>query len=69
MKKTKEKVLKFFEISSKLKKEQVLFALAFLLSFLAIAQGIRAENANKNRIQGYYYKTNVSWGQFDMKVD
>ncbi|MBK1468656.1 MSCRAMM family protein [Parvimonas parva] len=66
MKKIKEKVLKFFEISSKLKRTGA-FALAFLLSFLAIAQGIRAENATKNWIQGYYYKTNVSWGQFDRK--
>ena len=55
MKKIKEKVLKFFEISSKLKRVGS-FALAFLLSFLAIAPSLKAATGSSEWIPGFYYK-------------
>ncbi|MDY3050841.1 MAG: thioester domain-containing protein, partial [Parvimonas sp.] len=55
MKKIKEKVLKFFEISSKLKRVGA-FALAFLLSFLAIAPSLKAATGSSEWIPGFYYK-------------
>ncbi|MDD7764490.1 MAG: SpaA isopeptide-forming pilin-related protein, partial [Peptoniphilaceae bacterium] len=55
MKKIKEKVLNFFEISSKLKRVGS-FALAFLLSFLAIAPSLKAVSGSSEWIPGFYYK-------------
>lgn len=55
MKKIKEKVLKFFEISSKLKRVGA-FTLAFLLSFLAIAPSLKAVSGSSEWIPGFYYK-------------
>ena len=55
MKKWEEKVLKFFEISSKLKRVGA-FALAFLLSFLAIAPSLKAVSGSSEWIPGFYYK-------------
>lgn len=62
MKKIKEKVLKFFEISSELKRASA-FALAFLLSFLSIVPGLKAESGTSSWISGYYYKSGYNWGQ------
>ncbi|MCI5997050.1 MAG: Cys-Gln thioester bond-forming surface protein [Parvimonas sp.] len=70
MKKIKEKFLKFFGISSELKRVGS-FALAFLLSFLAIAPSLKAATGSSEWIPGFYYKASGgTYGQMTrLKID
>ena len=67
MNKIKEKVLNFKRNSSKFKRF-IAFSLAFLFSFIAIIPNLKAENATKQWIPGFFYKVvGGTYGQMDRK--